>query len=186
MNKLESEICRILDFSETYLQLALKEAINKQKLQDTYMFVNGELRFIDILIPGENSVVCSSYDSGSQKIEVDSLEVWNPETGIYSCEECSVVLLKKPIKQWKKSFHPNNYTYTVTKYGKMGETSEVFIKVAKEKPEIFSVIKNKFFMYGNILSVVKDNCIVSPLPPAYQIEATKFLQEKGIKCPNLL
>lgn len=185
MNKLQSEICRILDFNEKYLQTALKEAISREKLTYTWMFVNGKLLYVDVIVPDENYVLASSPFIGPDKYEIESLEVWNPETGIYSCEECAILLIKKPLKQWKKSFHPNNYTYVVLKAGNTGATAEIYEKISKVKPEAFYVSKNNFFLYGNIIGAVKNNEVFN-ITPAYQIEATKYLQEKGIKCPSLL
>jgi len=99
VTKLEKELCRILDTGSD-VNLAIKEAVNKEKLTGTYMFVNGNLALINTFNPINNII----YMEGSPEEECKSLEVFLPETGTYLYDKYAIQLVKKPVKNWKKSF----------------------------------------------------------------------------------
>lgn len=110
MSKLQEEICRILDFDpNNYWTTAWQEAVVKEKLVYTWMRVNGEVYFINKFVPNSDTVFVSNNNTPSHEKEVETLEVFLPESGMYTDGVNCVYIIKKPLKQWKKSFHPEFY-----------------------------------------------------------------------------
>lgn len=97
------------DILELPINLTLTEAI--KKLQGTYMALNGELVYVSSI--DENSIIVKSrYGTGAYiEEDVESLEVWLPETGISIISPTNrVFVYKYPEKQWHKSFNYNFYS----------------------------------------------------------------------------
>lgn len=87
----------------------LKEAQNK--LTNTYCVVNGKLSyFLEIDEEGIRVVVDEDVRHISAD-KVESIELWLPTSGIYSCTDGSILYVtKNAIRQWLKSFSYNYYT----------------------------------------------------------------------------
>lgn len=86
----------------------IKEA--NRKFSQTWLIINGSLELvsefshdtINVIVDGENKII---YD-------VDSIEIWMPEPGIYPISKDKYVYLHRiPKRQWLKSFSPyQNYS----------------------------------------------------------------------------
>lgn len=89
--------------------MVLQEA--SSKLKDTFLFVNGELRYARVF--GEAGILVqdsrTEYTLTSKSIE--SIEVWLPKTGVYFNKEKTqpVFLQRRPVRQWRKSFSTSFY-----------------------------------------------------------------------------
>jgi len=109
-NILVKRIEEILDLSG---DIALHEA--NKKLVNTVMFLNGKLEYIVEFYWDFNKVSYFNYDSlihsgGPIVTVVKSLEVFMPETGLYSSSELGYIYINKiPKKQWAKSFSEAGY-----------------------------------------------------------------------------
>lgn len=172
MNKLISEVCRILDFPLEYQDLALKEAIQKEKLLNTWMFVNGELHFINTLDYTNGTI----YD-GNNIIQVYSLEPWNPETGLYSYNNNLVFLSKKTNKQWQKSFNPNHYT---VKYLHTSGCSVPYEILSKLEPETMHEHGEIIYFYDKSIGLISPNKVVKCIHPQFYQELIDYSNRKGL------
>jgi hypothetical protein len=181
MNPITQEVCRILDFPEHRYDIAFKEAVNREKLTSTWMFLNGELVYISYLNYKSNVAVYSTYDNGGLEAEVKTLEVWLPETGLYSCKLGTLYLAKRPIKQWKKSFNPNFYTAEGLGKGKMLDYAKLYPLIAKEKPQQIKSIGGKLYLFNKIIGNVVDSK-VSITEPKFEQEVVDFIRKDGTLC----
>ena len=110
MTKVKQEILRILDFTEEHWPTAWKEAASKEKLTNTYMLVNGQVAYVNAFDLEENKVLCLFDENGANKwVDVDTLDVFLPDTGLYQKGEYALFVEKYPYKQWKKSAHDSFY-----------------------------------------------------------------------------
>lgn len=104
----------------------LKEA--NRKFANTYLQINNKLRYV--LSFGESRLVIlneNGLESTEKYENIDSLEPWMPEPGIYKTEDYGFIYLHRtPKRQWLKSFSlDNNYTYISITEGKALEQQHI-------------------------------------------------------------
>lgn len=159
MNKLISEVCRVLDFPLEYYDLAIKEAFHKEKLRNTYMFVNGKLKYI-----GDYDLDVGSIYSDGEQVVVESLEPWVPVIGLYEYKNSVVFVSKKVHKHWQKSFNPAHYTLR-------------YILVSKEIPyDVLATLEPKsilvaggvVYYYDKVIGYLDEPYIKCTKPEFYQ------------------
>ena len=147
MSKLQDEICRILDFDpNNYWATAWQEAVVKEKLVYTWMRVNGEVYCINKFVPDSDTVLVSNSITSMHEKVVETLEVFLPESGMYTDGVNCVYINKKPLKQWKKSYHPGFYQAEWVQKKKVADF-EQFLGEAKLVPffvsEVGALYKNQ-------------------------------------------
>lgn len=104
--------------SELQCILDLKEPQGEaeKKFAKTYMLVNGEIVYVAGFNWNEQCLLTSTPNGGVLSYEVDSLEVFLPETGIYLLnikkDVIPVFIQKIPKRQWLKSFSNSFYRMT--------------------------------------------------------------------------
>lgn len=85
----------------------VKEA--SRKFVGTWCVINGELNLIQDITP--EGILTNNTNFEPEDIE--TIETWMPETGIYESEKSYYFLNRLPKKQWKKSFAAGeNYEIT--------------------------------------------------------------------------
>lgn len=159
MNKLISEVCRVLDFPQEYADIAIKEAFSKEKLRNTYMYVNGKLKYIGDYDLDEGTI----YSDGKHVI-VNSLEPWVPVIGIYEYEGSVVFVSKKVHKHWQKSFNPSHYNL---KYIMMNKEIPLDV-LATLEPKTILVVDGAVYYYDKIAGLVDEPYIKCTKPEFYQ------------------
>lgn len=100
-----SELQRIME-----LDNPLTEA--HKKLAETYMFVNGELSLVFDLTSSNKIGVYLKNGDKSYILDknIQTLDVWLPETGLYFDSKGSLIYVSKvPKRQWLRSYSPNFY-----------------------------------------------------------------------------
>lgn len=105
MNLLQ-RVCEILDFPDTQASLAVNEACNKEKLQNTYMKVNGHVLYMDMFDFDNNEIITEN----KIRVFVSDLDVFTPEAGLYTDGYSCLLLKKYPKKHWQKSFNYSTYS----------------------------------------------------------------------------
>jgi hypothetical protein len=109
-----------------------------KKLYNTWMIVNGNPG----KITGISETILEIYSLNQthtqlESNEVKSLEIWMPQTGIYQYQGKTMLLLKNPKKQWRKSFNIDLYSgmckninseLEIVKFIWLGEFKENFWK----------------------------------------------------------
>lgn len=190
MNPLESEVCRILDFPEKYLSTAKSEAVDKSKLRNTWLFVNGTLSFAHTLDFTTNTIVCEQEPGDVKSVFIESLDTFVPEAGLYFTELGVLSVTKKAHKSWVKSFKLDNYTvhYVDSWMKKVGHSETQAL--ATSQPELITTdISGKIWMYGvkNEVAIFTDNEEVNVKDSKYYQEVLDYVNRKGLECPvNLL
>lgn len=137
MGTLKQSLCKLLDLPDIYV---MKEA--QHKLSDTFVRINGEIVFLASV--GKETIDVITEDESEFTLDVrneGTIEVFLPDTGAYfDSEGRDIILYKKPLRQWKKSFHSSLYDIFVNGnlsskasvvYG-LDETSRKDIWVDKE------------------------------------------------------
>lgn len=178
MNKMYEELCRVLDFPLDYYDKALYEA-NNGKLNSTWMEVNGELMYVDCFSDSGMAIV--QTEKGGKSVEVETLELWNPDTGIYSDGKKVLALKKKTGKQWKKSFNINNYF--ALELNQTINYSDFYSKIYKQKPKQFANIDGHIYFNTTKVGQIKNGELVAK--EIYKPELLKFLEKEGTECLNL-
>lgn len=149
-----AHFCKLMDLPP---HLAISEA--KGKYQDTFMYVNGKLTYVE-QISDEKMVVIYNGDDGEHSVlrsnHIESLDVWLPLTGIYMIHGSPVHLWKIPKRQWKKSFSWNYYT---TNHG----TVDVYLLHDAIRMELFRM-RDYLIYYDLVIAEFKDNEIVPTIP----------------------
>lgn len=105
---LQEHLNRILDFKDDN-DLAFQEA--NKKLNNTIMWVNGELKHIYKF--EYDSIIIKEEDGTYLEVtDVEELDVFLPEPGMYISKkgDFAVLIFKNPSKQWRKSFNYDLYT----------------------------------------------------------------------------
>jgi len=124
---LETELQRVLELNNPWDEC-------KKKLIGTWVVINKQpMCFIEV-VDAENSVVCVKLTDGKKAhITVETLDTFLPESGLYPLSDGSLVLLvKKPKRQWRKSFNEEFYSVKC-----VGEKSTL------PKPWLSDVFSNK-------------------------------------------
>lgn len=190
MNKLEFEVCRILDFPEKYLSTAKSEAVDKGKLRNTWLFVNGTLTFAHSFDFQANMIVCEQASGDTKLVNIGSLSTFIPESGLYSTELGVLSVTKKASKSWVKSFKPDNYIiyHTGNTTKKIGQLEIRALALAKSEL-ITTDIFSRIWMYGvkEEVAVFTDKEEVNVINSKYYQEVLDYVNRKELQCPvNLL
>lgn len=132
MGILKDELCRIMDMNDP-----LHEA--NKKLLGTWMIVNSKLMEIKEFLPTDNIIYAySKKENKNINIKVETLDVFLPETGLYSREDFGAVFIHKvPKRQWFKSFHIS--FYQLIYLGKQNKGKGIMENLHKIKPIKFWV-----------------------------------------------
>lgn len=107
MGTLKQSLCKLLDLPDIYV---MKEA--QHKLSDTFVRINGTIVFLASV--GKETIDVITEDgielTLDVRVEEVPIEVFLPDTGAYfDSKGNNIVLYKKPLRQWKKSFHSSLY-----------------------------------------------------------------------------
>lgn len=177
MNNLVSEVCRILDFPEEYSDLAMKEAEYREKLHNVYMFVNGTLRWVSSYNKQDGLILANKV-----WMEVDTLDVWVPDTGVYTNQKdgTKILLVKRPMKQWKKSFTLDYYSIFRV-YGDYVDEYD-FNQYAKSECEtIYQTNTSTIKAFKDVIGYIEmDNFVKCTKPEFYQ-EIIDYSTRKGLQ-----
>lgn len=103
---LETELRRVMDMASPW-----DEA--KKKLTGTWVIINKEpCYFIEIVDVDENLVHVQGTKGEKKHVKVETLDTFLPESGLYPLSNGQLLLMvKKPKRQWKKSFSDDFYSY---------------------------------------------------------------------------
>ena len=178
MNNLVKEICRILDFPETRWEKAVNEA-SGGKLNDCWLIVNDTLEYVESFA-FDSGVVVVSTPKGAEVREVETLEVWNPETGLYTHDGVTLLLIKKAAKQWKKSFNPNHYVIQQIKGSSIIPWSDLYPFFVGQKPKQFLISDKLVYFYDKKIGAVKNGIVT--VSDMYKQEVFDFIKREGLKC----
>lgn len=169
-------LCDVLDLPAAW---ASKEA--ESKLSETIMFVNGKLTPV-LQVNGDGLVYVVDEDLGTREVlhdrDVTSLKVWLPESGIYYDSKTGepVYLIRKPLRQWKRSFSLSFYD-VVFPFGKK-------FPITRVNPELYSdfwVDKNKYIWYmTSQVGYIKNSKSYVCTNPVFQQELYDWM--KGGNC----
>ena len=135
------------------VSLAIQEAQNK--LHETTVLINGELHFIYDVTSKYIACVNKPLSESFCLEEVDSLEVWIPETGVYFTKDTAtpVFFQRKPNRQWKKSFSPTFYNIT-----SLNGNDYSVLKIDPNSRKTIWVDSNKVIWYFNTkIGYIKDS-----------------------------
>lgn len=186
MTKLEQELCRILDFPEKYLGVAKSEAVDKSKLRNTWMFINGKLNFVHTFELALNTVVCNNKNGEPYIESVETLGAFVPESGLYSTESGVLSVTKKAAKSWVKSFRPENYQILDVNYPKRKLQNTDLIELSTTPRELITVdVMGKIWIYGcikNEVATFLDTEEVVVTNPKYYQEVLDYVTRKGLGC----
>lgn len=151
--------------------LAISEG--KSKFQDTYMYLNGKLTYIEQISEERIVTIPNQGDHTSVRgRDIDSIDVWLPLTGIYMIRGNPVHLWKIPKRQWKKSFSWNYYT---SNHG----TVDVYALNSAVRMELFR-FKNNLMYYDLIIAEFKGNEII-PIIPEFNREIELYKEHVNAK-----
>jgi hypothetical protein len=165
-NILVKRIEEILDLSG---EIALHEA--NKKLVNTVMFLNGELKYILEFHWDYNKVSFLDYNTlvkGGNPILgiVKSLEVFMPETGLYSSSEFGYIYINKvPKKQWAKSFSEIGYTLyalakKVTKASAYIQWGNILNLTSFKKVDIIVDKEKSIFYHNHFIGVLGEDKVI--------------------------
>lgn len=152
-------VCRILDFQEKDAAVAINEACNKGKLQNTWMKVNNHVLYVIDFGFSSDTILTEKNIS----VFVKDLDVFLPEAGLYTDGETCVYLKKHPKKQWQKSFNTVLYSWSILECSPSHVLDNVpaFIHTAKRVPFFKSKSGSIFFGKEVIASELDGICTVS-------------------------
>jgi hypothetical protein len=151
---LEKELQRVMDMQNPW-----DEA--KKKLLETWCIVNGApfyLRDFSSMSTVEGKF--SGVDKQAE-ITVETLEVFLPESGLYPTTKGNACLvIKKPKRQWQKSFNEN--FYTVMMIGNVGTQPKNYIEeIAKSKRvDIFKDKSGDIYYWETKIGRVEKNTLI--------------------------
>jgi hypothetical protein len=165
-NILVKRIEEILDLTGA---IALHEA--NKKLINTVMFLNGELKYIIEFHWDHNKVSFLDYNAmvegGNHSIGiVKSLEIFMPETGIYSSSELGYIYINKvPKKQWSKSFSEAGYIlYTLakkaTKLNSYIQWRNILNLTSFKKVDIIVDKEKNIFYHNHFIGVIGEDRVI--------------------------
>lgn len=176
MNNLVSEVCRILDFPEEYSDLAMKEADYREKLRSVYMFVNGTLRWVSGYNKQDGLILADKV-----WMEVDTLDVWVPDTGVYTSQKdgTKILLVKRPMKQWKKSFTLDYYSIHLVAGEHPDEYN--FNEYAKSECEVIYQKVNLIKAFDKSIGKLSSDNSVKCVHPEFYQELVDYSTRKGLQ-----
>lgn len=152
-NYLLKAIYKLLDFDEgTPKDLVLDEF--DKKFGNTYCLVNGRIETIAFL---RNGSLLTRYKEENCLYNEDTpvtIEPFLPETGLYQNGSTQLYYLYRiPNRQWKKSFHTENYRVAAL-YGSFTSFSDLF-ETCKYKKES-TLFKNIAFIHQVAVGIYTD------------------------------
>jgi hypothetical protein len=171
MTILWKELKRIMD-----LPNPLEEA--QKKLHSTYMLVNGVLMYVRELHPDINCVtIINHIEDTSEVLEVKTLEVFLPKSGMYELDDGSIMYLtKRPKRQWLKSYSENYYQLK-TVYSKKVILKSPIIGMYNKPCKSICVSPDKtIFFMGDPVGYVKDGHTVVCTNLNYQQEIQDWIK----------
>ena len=153
MNQL-TRVCDLLDFPHYESSIAIHEATSKEKLQNTWMRVNGKVMYVGKFLWDTNEIVTE----GKKKILVTDLDVFLPETGLYSDGFSCCYVKKLPKKQWAKSFSYSNYGCSyLYMNGTMNDNDYTDFVGRAQKVPFFLTLDGRLFFAKYTVATVKNN-----------------------------
>lgn len=178
---LHKELSKLMDLTYPY-----NEA--HDKLKGTYLLINEKLYYIR-QINDEGMVAKELIGDGYSdwkvlKNKVTSLKFFLPKTGVYKWKEENgrehiVYLIRRPIKQWRKSFHTNFYNWEVLSPYTL-EISDILYPIVDKglKPADFWSQDNFiYYLTSRVGRLVKG--VPTDVSPTYEQEV-KELNMKGL------
>jgi hypothetical protein len=181
MNKLLREAGRILDLDpHQYVSTIISEADKKEKLRNTYMFVNGKLEYVSKFYWNDNIIgVYNMEEAEATPVNVETLEPWLPLSGMYVSEDFSLYLTKRPHKHWRKSFSPDNYRLDFTSPITKAEVEKtMFTSLSTMTPELIAVSGDYIYLNGSIIGKKDKNEVVSCINYLFYQELLDFSNKK--------
>lgn len=171
-----NRVCDLLDFPYHAVSTAIYEAANKEKLQNTWMRVNGKVMYVGKFLWTTNEIVTKD----NKKILVTDLDVFLPETGLYSDGFSCCYVKKLPRKQWAKSFSFNNYVFSYLYMDVYNEGEEYtdFVGRAQKVPFFLTPDGRLFFAKYTVAKVQDNICKVSN--PLFYQEVLDFVQKEKL------
>jgi hypothetical protein len=165
-NILVKRIEEILDLTG---DIALHEA--NKKLVNTVMFLNGKLEYIIEFHWDFNKVSYLNYDSLVKEgdplnVAVKSLEVFMPETGLYSSSEFGYIYINKvPKKQWAKSFSEAGYMLyalvkKATKVNTYIQWKNILNLTSFKKVDIIVNEEKEIFYHNHFIGVLVEDKVI--------------------------
>jgi len=157
---LHQHLSRIMDLPYPHCN---KEA--SKKLSDTWCVVNGELVLVSditddsilIVKPPKMTTTFTLTDE-----DVKSFEVWLPQSGVYLVDNIPIFVMKKPFRQWRKSFSLSFYTVFDFYYTELN-LKDVLPKLYNTKPCPLGFWKSKtnelFYFHTKIGDYIHGNYI---------------------------
>lgn len=184
MTKLESEICRILNFPEKYLGVAKSEAVDKAKLRNTWMYLNGKLSYIHAMELSGSIVVSESKVGEVMPVQVETLEAFVPQAGLYATKGGLLSVTKKAAKSWAKSFKPDNYRIFDVNTPKRKILTPDLIDLSETACELITGDgTGKIWVYGvekEVASLGIEEVVV--FNSKYYQEVLDYVTRKGLEC----
>ena len=182
MNNLITEAGRILDLDpHLYKSTIISEADHKEKLRNTYMFVNGTLRYVSKFRWEDNGI--DIYDLTKDSIttvDVETLEPWLPLSGMYVTDKFAVHLVKKAHKHWRKSFYADNYVLNFITILSSSVEKILYTTMATLQPEKMAVVKNHIYLEGKSIGKIDKNGVVILSNPLFYQEVLDFSNKKEL------
>lgn len=171
-----NRVCDLLDFPHHEVSTAIHEAASKEKLQNTWMRVNGKVMYVGKFLWDTNEIV----NKDKKKILVTDLDVFLPETGLYSDGFSCCYVKKLPKKQWAKSFSYNNYgCLYLYMNGTMNDDDYTDFVGRAQKVPFFLTPDGRLFFAKYTVAKVQDNiCEVSN--PLFHQEVLDFVQKEKL------
>ena len=147
-----NELQRIMD-------LPNPEEEAKKKLIGTIMIVNGKPGKI-ISFDVTSNLIEVQGEFRTEIIKVKTLEVYLPESGVYSHPNGTYIIIQKiPKRQWLKSF--NSSYYDVEVIGNADWNISLFDGIFdKKKQDIFVDIEKRVFFWSTQIGYIKDSSTI--------------------------
>ena len=148
---------RLIERLSEILDLPANYVVNEAniKLAGTYMELNGSLQWISEFssdyvytkLQGEVS------PRAIPEVRISSFNPWMPSSGVFTSKSGEkVCLVKNPRRQWKRSFHPENYT--VSGYPLSDNFSTYDFDLFAPPVEIFKSSEDFIFYHLNCIGRV--------------------------------
>lgn len=172
---LHNEVLRIMDFSSSYIDLAYAEA--NKKLSGTHMEVNGKINLVFKVSMGGLEVQ-DMYGSAGEldPDDVESLNVFLPETGIYVIKNNIIYLTKRAQRQWRKSYHPDIYR-VINIFGSVG-SNVVPYNLHNKTPVVMHYFNNGIYYLDRKVGQFTDGEL-SILDADFECETVTFMENNG-------
>lgn len=137
----------------TVLKISQKGKYENQKF---YVRTFLDYNTIELTNPEGNRVILKETNVDAP-IKID---IWLPETGVYFTKQgFPLLIVKKPTRQWKKSFNTENYqlaqlddSQNITDYNEIIDQSRSEFWISK--------YRNKMMYYGRQIGRIEKNSIV--------------------------